>query len=361
MKKVLVPSILCAALTMTAAVRLSGEILEQVLVKVNGDIITKTELEKRQVSVLRSKMNGQVDPATMKNDEQLKKMLAEVTPEVLVNSVDELLLLQRGRELGFHLGDDQFKQVVANIRKEQGLQDEQKFQAALRQEGMTVDDLRQQLERQMIIEQVQRQEVGTKLTITEAEAKQYYEQHPEAFTDPASITLREIQVDVPVTKGRNGDAGVNVAADDAAKKKIGDARTRLMAGEDFGKVAGEVSDSASKANGGLIGPFSRDDMSPQMQELLDKMKPGDITPAIRTARGYQILKLETLKVQTVQPFDKVRDLIADKVASERTRNEMRKFLTRLRAQAIIEWKNDELKKAYEKQLAADDAAVSSGQ
>ena len=172
MKKLLVPSILCAALTLTAAVRLSGEILEQVLVKVNGDIITKTELEKRQVSVLRSKLNGQVDPATMKNDEQLKKMLAEVTPEVLVNSVDELLLLQRGRELGFHLGDEQFKQVVANIRKEQGLQDEQKFQAALRQEGMTVDDLRQQLERQMIIEQVQRQEVGTKLTITEAEAKQ---------------------------------------------------------------------------------------------------------------------------------------------------------------------------------------------
>ena len=140
-----------------------------------------------------------------------------------------------------------------------------------------------------------------------------------------------------------------------------DARTRLLAGEDFGKVAGEVSDSASKANGGLIGPFSHDDMSPQMQELLDKMKPGDITPAIRTPRGYQILKLETLKVQTVQPFDKVRDLIADKVASERTRNEMRKFLTRLRAQAIIEWKNDELKKAYEKQLAADDAAVSSSQ
>jgi peptidyl-prolyl cis-trans isomerase SurA len=354
MKKLLVPSIVCAALTLTAGVRLSGEIIEQVLVKVNGDIITKTELEKRQVAVLRSKLNGQVDPETMKNDEQLKKMLAEVTPEVLVNSVDELLLLQRGRELGFHLGDDQFKQVVANIRKEQGLQDEEKFQAALRQEGMTMDDLRQQLERQMMIEQVQRQEVGSKLTITEAEAHQYYDLHPDQFTDPASITLREIQIDVPATKGQ---ALVNAAADEAAKQKIGDARTRLMAGEDFGKVAGEVSDAASKANGGLIGPFSPEDMSPQLRELLDKMKPGDITPAIRTPRGYQLLKLETLKPQAVQPFDKVRDLIADRVASERTRNEMRKFLTRLRAQAIIEWKNDELKKAYEKQLAADDAAA----
>jgi len=356
MKKLLMPAILCAALTLTAGIRLSGEVIEQVLVKVNGDIITKTELEKRQVAVLRSKLNGQVDPESMKNDEQLKKMLAEVTPEVLVNSVDELLLLQRGRELGFHLGDDQFKQVVANIRKEQGLQDEEKFQAALRQEGMTIDDLRQQLERQMMIEQVQRQEVGTKLTITEAEAHQYYDLHPDQFTDAASITLREIQVEVPTTKGQTL---VNAGADEAAKQKIGEARTRLMAGEDFGKVAGEVSDAASKANGGLIGPFSREDMSPQLQQLLDKMKPGDITPAIRTPRGYQILKLETLKPQAVQPFDKVRDLIADRVASERTRNEMRKFLTRLRAQAIIEWKNDELKKAYEKQLAADDAAVTS--
>ena len=83
------------------------------------------------------------------------------------------------------------------------------------------------------------------------------------------------------------------------------------------------------------------------------MKPGDITPVIRTPRGYQMFKLEVLRPQALQPFDKVRDLIADRVSQERTRTEMRKFLTRLREQAIIEWKNDELKKAYEKQLAAE--------
>ena len=371
MKKILTAVILCAALIAFVApmrpealdgrASSSGEVLEQVLVKVNGDIITKTELEQRQVSVLRQRLNGQVDQAALKNDEQLKKMLAEVTPEVLVNAVDELLLLQRGRELGLHLGDEQFRQVVNNIRKEQGLQDEDKFQAALRQENMTMDDLRRQLERQMLIEQVQRQEVGSKLTITEAEARQYYEKHPQEFTDAASITLREIQVDVPAATGKQGEAGFNVAVDEAAKKKISDARARLIAGEDFAKVAGEVSDSASKANGGLIGPFSREDMSPQLQQLVDTMKPGDITPPLRTQRGYQIFKLEVLKPQALQPFDKVRDIIADKVAAERTRTEMRKFLTRLRAQALIEWKNDELKKAYEKQLAADEASATSGQ
>src|SRR3954468_16333467 len=218
MRKLLTASLITAAVA-AIIVPLRAEILEQVLVKVNGEIITKSDLEQRQVSVLRQKLNNQVDQAAMKNDEQLKKMLAEVTPEILVNAVDELLLLQRGRELGLHLGDDQFKQVVANIRKEQGLVDDEKFQKALAQENMTMDDLRRQLERQMLIEQVQRQEVGSKLTITEEEARQYYARHPEEFTEPAAITLREILIDVPAAPG---GAAVSAAADEEAQKKIAD-------------------------------------------------------------------------------------------------------------------------------------------
>ncbi len=335
----------------TAAPSAKNEVIEQILVKVNGDIITKTELEQRQVAALRQRLNGQnVDPAMLKNDEQLKKALAEITPAVIVNAVDELLLLQHGKELNYHLSDDQFKQVVNNIRKEQNLQDEAKFQQALTQENMSMDDLRKQLERQMIIEQVQRQEVGSKLTITEEEARQYYARRPEEFTDPASITLREILIEVPAAQG---GAAINVAADDEALKKANDVRARLLKGEDFAKLAGEVSASTSKANGGLIGPFSREDMSPQLQAMIDKMKPGDITQPIRTQRGYQLFKLESMKAAALQPFDSVRDLIAEKVAAARTQTEMRKFLARLRTQAIIEWKNEELKKAYEKQIAAE--------
>ena len=347
MKKQLLAAALLVALPAMAPIR--ADVIEQVLVKVNGDIITKTELEARQVQALRQKMAGaQVDPEAMKNDETLKKALAEITPQLIVNSVDELLLLQRGRDMGLKLGDDQFRQIVANIRKENKLEDEAKFQAALAQEGMTIDDLRKSLEKQMLVEQVQRQEVGSKLNITEEEARQYYARHPEQFTDPASITLREIFVEVPASEG-----GVNVAKDDEAQKKIQDARARALKGEDFAKLAGELSDSPSKANGGLIGPFSRADMSPQLQEVVDKMKQGDITNPIRMQKGYQIFKLETLKTAVLQPFESVSDLISEKVSAARTQTEMRKFLARLRAQAVIEWKNDELKKAYERALAIE--------
>ena len=350
MKKELFAAAMLLAAVFVAPIR--GDVIEQVLVKVNGDIITKTELEQRQVAVLRQRMQGQIDPEALKNDETLKKMLVDVTPQVIVNAIDELLLFQRGRELGYRLSDDQFKAVVANIRKENKLEDEAKFQQALAQEGMSMDDLRRQLERQMVIEQVQRQEVGSKLTITEEEARQYYARHPEDFTDPAAVTLREIFVEVPSTEGN-----VNAARDQEGQKKIADARARVLKGDDFAKVAAEMSDSPSKANGGIIGPFAHSDMSPQLQQMVDKMKPGEITQAIRTPRGYQIFKLESVKVQALQPFESVRDLISEKVAGARTQIEMRKFLSRLRTQAIIEWKNEELKKAYEKQIAAAEGSA----
>ncbi len=77
------------------AVAPQGVIVEQVLVKVNGDIITKTELEERQIAALRER---KVSPEVLKNDEQLKKALADVTPMLLVNAIDELLVVQLARK-----------------------------------------------------------------------------------------------------------------------------------------------------------------------------------------------------------------------------------------------------------------------
>ena len=329
---------------------LRAEIIEQVLVKVNGEIITKTELEGRQIAAIRQRMNQDVDPEALKNDEQLKKVLAEVTPRILLEAIDEMLMVQLAKEKGFRLRDEQFKEWLTALRKEQNLEDDQKFQAALKQEGMTIDDLRRNVERQFMISQVQREEVGSKLTITEEEARQYYLSHPQEFTQAATVTLREILIETPQTN-QKGQASINVAQDDEARMKATATRQRILAGEDFGKVAAEVSAAPSKSNGGLIGPITLTELSEGLQKLVKSMKPGEVTPPVRTGRGYQVLKLETLKESSLQPFDGVRDLVAERVHGERQRLEIRRFLTRVRGQAIIEWKNEALKKAYEQVVA----------
>jgi parvulin-like peptidyl-prolyl isomerase len=318
---------------------LRAEILEQVLVKVNGDILTKTEFEARQVAALRAR--PELATANPSNA-NLEKIVAEITPSVILEAIDELLLVQRGRELNYALSDEQFKQIVESIRKENKLTDEAQFQAALKQEGVTIDELRTRIERQMLTDQVQRVDVLAKISVNEEEARTYYDAHATEFRTPAELTLREILVDVPTT-----EKGVNVAQDDEARARAEDLRKRLLAGEPFPRLAAEYSSSPSKANGGLIGPIRADELAPQLQKLLEPLKVGELSEVIRTTRGYQILKMEARTETKVKTFDEARGEIGDRIVNSKRRGELEKYLDRLREQATIIWRNQELQKAYD--------------
>ena len=211
-----------------------------------------------------------------------------------------------------------------------------------------MDQFRHQIEQQLIINRVQQVEVMPKLSISEEEAHRYYDSHHADFMTESTVTLREILIGVETDKAGQ----FNVSADEAAQLKAEAVRARIMKGEDFAKVAGEVSDAPSKANGGLIGPIKTADIDPSFLKILEPLKVGDVTRPIRTPRGYQILKLESETKGELQPFDKVRDLIADKVYAVKQRTEMAKYLEKLRDQAIIEWKNEDLKKMYDDYLKA---------
>jgi peptidyl-prolyl cis-trans isomerase SurA len=316
----------------------AGLILEQVLVKVNGDIITKTDLEGRQIAALRQR-----DPNLRPDsDAALQQALAEITPAVIVDAVDEILMVQRGKELGYTMTTERFNSIVENIKKENKIETDEALEAALKQEGMTMADLRRQLERTMLVQQVQQAEVLQKLQVTDTELKTYYDAHQNEFATVPQITLREITINVPTTA-----KGINVAQDDAAKAKAEEVRAKIIAGEPFPRLAADYSDSGSKANGGLVGPLSRSDLSEDLQQAIAGLETGDVTPVLRTTRGYQIIRIESLQETTTKSFEDSRNDIADKIADEKRQGEYEKFIVKLRGEAIIDWKNDEIKKAYE--------------
>jgi peptidyl-prolyl cis-trans isomerase SurA len=320
-----------------------ADIIEQILVKVNGEIFTKTDLEARQVAALRQK-GLQFDKNDV-TDEQLRQALTAVTPQIMVEAVSEMLMVQRGKELGYRLTDDQFKSIVDNIRKENKLDSEERFQAALKQENMTVTDLRRQIERNVIASRVQQAEVFGKIGISEDEARKYYDTHPEEFTTNASVTLREVLVSVP-----NDGKALNVGIDEAAKEKAEQLRARAVAGDNFEKMAADSSDAPSKANSGLIGPISVTDLSSDLRQMIEPMKSGDITQVVRTTRGYQFFKIESMTASQKMPFEQAREQISDRVFTGKRKEEYDKYLAKLRTQAIIDWKNTDVKKAYEEGL-----------
>src|SRR5947207_1022589 len=224
----------------------------------------------------------------------------------MVDAIDEMLIVQRGKELGYKLSDEQFKSVVDNIG------------------------------------------------VSEDEARGYYESHKNEFTRQPTVTLREILVAVPA------DArGVNVAAEEAAKARVEQLRTRVTTGgEPFEKVASEGSDAPSKANAGLIGPIDLGDLSPDLRKLVEGLKPGGVSEVMRTARGFQLFKLETSTSVEVLPFEQAREQIGDRVFTDKRKGEFQKYLEKLRAQAIIEWKNQDVQRAFEEGLKQQQQAPS---
>ena len=321
-----------------------AEIIEQILVKVNGEIITKTELETRQVGALRA--TGQaIDPKA--GDDQLRAMLRDVTPRLIVDAIDEMLLVQRGRELGYKMTEEQYQSILDNLKQENKITSDDDFQAALKQENMTLADLRKNLERQWVVSRVQQNEVLGRVGVTEEEARRYYDAHKTEFTTVPSVTLREILVGVAKDASADTDA--------AARQKAAAIRVRAMNGESFEKLAADLSDSPSRANAGIIGPLNLGDGAPDLKALIEKMKPGDISDTMRAPGGYELLKLESITGADTTPFDEARNDIGNRVFTDKRKTELDKYLAKIRAEAIIEWKNDELKKEYEQGLAPDSA------
>jgi len=335
---------LSVAILVAVTARPSAETIEAVLVKVNGDILTKTDLEQRQVQYMRAK---NLQPA---DDAALKKTIEEITPEVVSAAIDEILLVQRGKALNYKMTDEDFDRLVQNIRKENKLDTEEAFQAALKQEGMSLPELHKTLERQMLIARVTQNEVMAKVGITEEEARKYHSEHLKDFTKAGTVTIREVLVKVPLENG-----SLNVAADQAAKQKADDIRKRALAGESFDQLASEFSDSPSKANGGLIGPLNTNELTPAFKQLVDPMKVGDVSDVLRGQGGYQIIKLENRTADEVISAEAAHDKISDALYEEKRQIYIRRYLNKLRSQATIEWRNEEIHKAFETWAAAQPA------
>lgn len=325
-----------------------AEIIEQVLVKVNGEIFTKTDLELRQAAALRQ--SGQdLDPANDPTGEKFRQLLSEVTPQLIVSVVDEMLIVQHGTELGYRMGDEQFESVLTNIKQDNKIETDEALKEALKQEGMTLADLRQNVERQMIFSRVRQNEV-TGVAVSDEEAERYYKAHLDDFTTKPSVTLREILV---------ATSDNAAPATEQARTKADGIRERALAGESFEELASTLSDSPSRTNAGLIGPLNLVDLNADFQKLLEGMDVGDITPVVSTPRGFQLLKLESKTETVVTPFGEAREKILDLVYQQKAQRQFQTFIEGLRAQAIIDWKAPEIQKAYEQGLAQLKAQLAS--
>src|SRR5690242_3080058 len=213
---------LVSVLVLSAASAADIRIVEEIICKVNGDIITKGEME-RQHQTLEAALRQEG-----LNGLRLQEGVRDREKDILRDQIDQLLLVSKAKDLNISVDADVTKRI-AEIQTQSKIADPDKFHQWVReQSGMTFEDFKQQLKNQLLTQRVIGQEVQRNILIPEAEKKKYYEEHKNEFVRDEEVYLRQILIS---TEGKTPEQAA------AAEKKAKALVDRARKGEKFGDLA----------------------------------------------------------------------------------------------------------------------------
>jgi parvulin-like peptidyl-prolyl isomerase len=298
---------LASALAGATATR--AEVLERVIVKVNGEIVTQSEFEARQVAAIQA---GHV-PAG-----QIEGYLRQNNARILQEAIDELLLVQKAEDLGVKIRPEYTSDVIENIKKENNIASDEALRDQLRREGLTLDEMRRNIERSILRRQVVAREVEAKVQVSEAEVRAEYEKRRQEFTRPAELHLQEIVV---------GPDALALAQELAA---------RARAGEDFSALAREHSKAASRGQGGELGTLAITDLHADIRKAAAGLAPGGVSDPVAAPEGFRILRVVERSEEGLTPYDSAKAELRKHLGEERMSQEYEGYLKALRDKAIID-------------------------
>jgi peptidyl-prolyl cis-trans isomerase SurA len=311
--------IACAGALLAADVN----VVEEIICKVNGDIITGNEVE-RSRKQLESELRQQG-----LNGIRLQDAMKEASKNILRERIDQLLLVQRGKELGLKVDTDVTKEL-AEIQRRTQIADPEKFQQLVREQtGMPFEDYKGDLTNQLLTQRVVRQEVTSKIQFKKEDLEKYYNDHKDDFMRQERVFLREILVS---TEGKDAAAAA------AAEKKAKDLVARARKGERFQEMAQSSSDAVSAPQGGDIGPWEKGKLRQDIEAAVWTQQRGYVTDPIKTDVGFQIYKVEDHQKAGLAQFEEVENQVQEMLFSPQMQPKMREYLTKLRTQAFLEIK-----------------------
>lgn len=298
------------------------KVVEQIIAKVNNEIITLGDLE-RQRKEAEAELNRQKLP-----QDRMKAAVEDFQKNLLRDQIDRALLVQKAKDLDINV-DTELSKYIAQIQSESKIVDPDQFQAWVRaQVGTSFEDFKQRTKDSMLQQEVVRREVGSRIVVPQADSRKYYDEHKTEFVREESVYLQEIFLTT------DGKTPQEVAA---IEKKAKDLVSRARKGENFGNLARDNSDAETARNyGELPGLSKRGDLRKDMEDVVFKEAKNFVTDPFRLPNGFEILKVAEHYQQGLQPFEAVQEEIMGKLYNQRMQPAVREYLTRLRQQAFLQ-------------------------
>ncbi len=299
-----------------------GKVVEEIVARVNNEVITRSEYEHSKVT---AEEDAKQECQNRCTPEQLKQLIEDTQKNALRDLIDQSLLVQRAKDMGISVEPDVIKQLD-QIRVENKLPSMEALEEAVSKSGVNWEDFKNNIRNGLLTKKVISSEVGSHINISKDEIQKYYEEHRQEFIRPEQVALRSIEVNT---------TGKDEAEIAELRKKAETARKRVEDGEDFGEIAKRYSDGSTAKQGGYLGQYKRGELSKELEDTVFKMKKNELTEVMETKQGFLILQVLEHYDEGEQSLSKVENEINEKLYTERLHPALRDYLKTLREESYV--------------------------
>ncbi|MDG1581118.1 peptidylprolyl isomerase [Pseudomonas sp. GOM6] len=278
--------LLLGAVFLGSAAQAQVQSLDRVVAIVDNDVIMYSQLDQRlnEVEQTLNKRGGQLPPQDVLQQQVLERLIVEN------------LQLQIGDRSGIRITDEELNQAMASIAQRNNLTLDQ-FRAALARDGLSYEQAREQIRREMVISRVRQRRVAERIQVTDQEVNNFLASDLGQMQLAEEYRLANILIPVP-----------DAASPDqirAAAQKTAEVYDKLRGGADFAQMAIANSGSENALEGGDIGWRKGAQLPPAFAELIRSLSVGEITEPLRTPGGFMIVKLQEKRGGDTQMRDEV--------------------------------------------------------
>jgi peptidyl-prolyl cis-trans isomerase SurA len=269
-------------------------LVDRVVAVVNDEVITRYELNNQKRAILSQLKRQGVNPPAE----------ADLDTQVLERFINERVQLQHAKENGIRADDETVTAALQNIAV-QNKMSMQQFAQTLKNDGVTVEQFREELKNEIILNRVRDREVDSRVVVTDGEIDAYLATSKLQTQLDAEYQLAHILVLVPEQATPDQV--------EARRKRAEEALKQVKSGTAFGQVAAVFSDTNDAAQGGALGWRKADRLPTIYSEAAEKLTVGGTSEVLRSANGFHILRVLDKKTskeeKTVVEQNKVRHIL----------------------------------------------------
>jgi parvulin-like peptidyl-prolyl isomerase len=279
---------------------------------VNSDVITLKDL-RQYIASIASQLKVE-----NKSQEEIQQIMEEYEQKGLDKLIEDKLILAAANDKGIVVRDELIDKRLNEIRGRYASDDD--FIKALNTQGLSVNDLRQKLLDQMKVKFEVDMEVRDKIFVNPQDVTAYYNKHLSEFTRRPMVNLQSIFV------------AFNKHTKQEARNRANEARSHLMAGEEFDKVFKEYSDGAS------VGEIEKGQMMDSIENVVFNLGLGDVSDPVEVEKGIYVFKVVGISPGKQQALVEVKDQIYDKLLDDQFQAKFKDWVDKLRKKAYVEIK-----------------------